>query len=72
MEEGKAKTNKLKIFTFKNHRSGKTSSGRGVKAACDIEAGEIIISIPKKLIITYEVAAKSKIGQEDREEFVVD
>lgn len=50
---------KLKIKCKDDNNS---SAGRGVGAKRDINAGEHIVFVPKKLIVTLEMAVKSPIG----------
>lgn len=48
------KTNAIPIFP--------SDTGRGLKTKSTIRSGEIIIALPKKLLITNQTALQSDIG----------
>ena len=56
LADGGAKFDKLKIRYY-------TEDYRGVHAARDIRKGEIILYVPKPLIITLEMAIASPVGK---------
>ena len=55
LADGGSKFDKLKIRFY-------TEDYRGVHAARDIKKGEIILYVPKKQIITLEMAFASPVG----------
>lgn len=56
----------LYLYFYKHKRNAislsPSDTGRGLQTKSTIRAGEIIISLPKKLLITNETAFQSDIG----------